>query len=108
MVLADGKLITVNRDKNSDLFWACRGAGGGNFGVVTKFWYQVYPLKSVIIFDFTYRWSDAKRVTEVWQEWAPFTNNSLSSTVILKGPDRGIIVTGEWVGSRKKVGKAIL
>src|SRR5579871_363072 len=33
MILADGRLVTVNAKKNADLFWAIRG-GGGNFGVV--------------------------------------------------------------------------
>jgi FAD/FMN-containing dehydrogenase len=37
MVLADGSKVTATQDNNSDLFWACRGGGGGNFGVVTGF-----------------------------------------------------------------------
>jgi len=47
MVLADGSFVTVNKDENSDLFWAIRG-GGGNFGIVTSFKFQAYPLKTVI------------------------------------------------------------
>ncbi len=47
MVLADGTLVTVNKDQNQDLYWAIRG-GGGNFGVVTSFKFQAHPLKNVI------------------------------------------------------------
>lgn len=47
MVLADGSFVTVNENKNSDLFWAIRG-GGGNFGIVTSFKFQAHPVKTVI------------------------------------------------------------
>lgn len=38
-----GKEIIANKDCNSDLFWALRGAGGGNFGVVTSLTYNLPP-----------------------------------------------------------------
>src|SRR5690606_12091656 len=44
MVLADGSLVTVNKDQHTDLFWAIRG-GGGNFGIVTSFKFQAHELK---------------------------------------------------------------
>ncbi|RUT78196.1 FAD-binding oxidoreductase [Ancylomarina longa] len=47
MVLADGSVVTVNKDQNTDLFWAIRG-GGGNFGIVTSFKFQAHPVKTVI------------------------------------------------------------
>lgn len=47
MVLADGSFVTVNKNENTDLFWAIRG-GGGNFGVVTSFTFQAHPIKTVI------------------------------------------------------------
>lgn len=46
MVLADGSYITVNKDQHPDLFWAIRG-GGGNFGVITSFLFQMQPVKEV-------------------------------------------------------------
>ncbi|WP_430810714.1 MULTISPECIES: FAD-binding oxidoreductase [unclassified Carboxylicivirga] len=47
MVLADGSLVTTDKDHHPDLFWAIRG-GGGNFGVVTSFKFQAHPLATVI------------------------------------------------------------
>jgi hypothetical protein len=46
MVLADGNFVTVNKDQNTDLFWAIRG-GGGNFGIVTSFKFQAHPVKNI-------------------------------------------------------------
>ena len=46
VVLADGSYLTVNKDRYPDLFWAIRG-GGGNFGVVTSFLFQMQPVKYV-------------------------------------------------------------
>jgi hypothetical protein len=46
MVLADGSFVTVNDKTNKDLFWAIRG-GGGNFGIVTSFLYQLHPVSEV-------------------------------------------------------------
>lgn len=36
VVLADGRIVDCDRDREPELFWALRGAGGGQFGVVTS------------------------------------------------------------------------
>ena len=43
VVTADGSFLTASDKENSDLFWGLRG-GGGNFGIVTSFEYQAYPV----------------------------------------------------------------
>jgi FAD/FMN-containing dehydrogenase len=47
VVNAEGELLTVNASSHPDLFWALRG-GGGNFGVVTSFEFQLRPLGQII------------------------------------------------------------
>ena len=47
IVTADGQLRRANSEENDDLFWALRG-GGGNFGVVTAFHYQLHPVSTVL------------------------------------------------------------
>jgi FAD/FMN-containing dehydrogenase len=43
VVTADGRQLHAGHSENDDLFWALRG-GGGNFGVVTRFEFQLYPV----------------------------------------------------------------
>jgi FAD/FMN-containing dehydrogenase len=43
IVTADGKLLVASADENADLLWALRG-GGGNFGAVTSFEFQLHPV----------------------------------------------------------------
>ena len=46
LVTADGEILDVTAESDSDLFWALRG-GGGNFGIATAFTYRLHPLATV-------------------------------------------------------------
>ena len=49
IVTADGKIRRASEQENADLFWAVRG-GGGNFGVITEFEFQLHPLGPEVMF----------------------------------------------------------
>jgi hypothetical protein len=49
IVTADGQIRRASEQENADLFWAVRG-GGGNFGVITEFVFQLYPLGPEVMF----------------------------------------------------------
>jgi FAD/FMN-containing dehydrogenase len=53
IVTADGKLHTASQTENTDLFWAIRG-GGGNFGIVTSFEYELYPIGPEVMLTATF------------------------------------------------------
>ena len=48
VVTADGQVVTTSEDDNPDLFWGIRG-GGGNFGIVTSFKYQMHPVGPTVL-----------------------------------------------------------
>ncbi len=68
LVNAEGELIRADPQQNTDYYWAARGAGPGFFGVVTRYYLQVYALPKVIrTSTLTYRLEDAERVAD----WLP-------------------------------------
>jgi len=71
IVLADGRILDCDESHNGDLFWALRGAGGGNFGVVTSLVFQTVPVPDVTNIHLVWPYDRAVGVIEAWQRWAP-------------------------------------
>jgi FAD/FMN-containing dehydrogenase len=71
IVTADGKALTASPQEHPDLYWACRGGGGGNFGVATLFNFATFPAPTPVVFFLSWPWSKAAKVIAAWQSWAP-------------------------------------
>ncbi len=69
----EGTTIVANRNQFSDLFWACRGAGGGNFGVIVSMTFTLPPqIDQVTLIEIDYlnvRSSEQTEFLNLWQNW---------------------------------------
>jgi hypothetical protein len=77
IITADGQIRNVSADENDDLFWAIRG-GGGNFGVVTEFEFELYPFdRNVLSGSIVWPIEQARDVLEFYAEWSAGLSDEL-------------------------------
>jgi FAD/FMN-containing dehydrogenase len=91
VVTASGTVLEATATRHSDLFWACRGGGGGNFGVVTGVRYRTFPARPMSFFYL--RWPDdrAEAVIRGWQtRVAAMPRNSWANLHLDAAPGRGL------------------
>ena len=105
LVTPDGRVHRVSERDEPDLFWACRGGGGGSVGVVTSLTVRTRPAPDVLMFAIAFPWSAAARVVAAWQRWAPTADRRLWSSLKLLGgslhPAGPIVsVSGTWTGPK--------
>jgi FAD/FMN-containing dehydrogenase len=85
---ADGgaEVVIADEQNNPDLLWALRGAGNGNFGIVTSLTYRIHPLTQAIFIVATWTGLDElEAVFEAWQRSAPYADNRLTSQLEIEG-----------------------
>ncbi|WP_030342174.1 FAD-binding oxidoreductase [Streptomyces sp. NRRL S-1022] len=83
LITADGTQVTADATHHSDLFWALRGAGNGNFGVVTELHFRTHAAPQAVTAYLTWPWSKAAKVLKAWQEWGPGQPDEIWSSLHL-------------------------
>ncbi|MFC9557691.1 FAD-binding oxidoreductase [Rhodococcus sp. NPDC056960] len=86
VVVADGehsaKIVDATEHTDPDLLWACRGGGGGNFGIATSYTLKLHELSDVTFL--VARWTghdDLGPLLRTWQRDAPIADERLTSAL---------------------------
>lgn len=85
LVVPDGRVVLASEHQATDLFWALRGGGGGNFGIVTTLWLRTQPLPRLALFELQFPDGRAPDVLGAWQQWMPRAPDELWARVLLTG-----------------------
>ena len=77
LITADGQVRRVSDEQDADLFWAIRG-GGGNFGVVTEFEFELHPFEHRVLCGLC-AWpiDQAREVLDFYGEWSQSLSDDL-------------------------------
>lgn len=110
IVTADGRVLTVSPDEHPDLNWALRG-GGGNFGAVVSFEFQLYPITTVLSGMLVHPLDRAVDVLRFYREFVTTIPDELVVyAVAMTTPDGmqalGIVPT--WCGDDLEEGARVL
>jgi FAD/FMN-containing dehydrogenase len=83
IVLADGRVLECDELHDGELFWALRGAGGGNFGVVTSLTFETLPAPTATVFHLLWPLAHAAAVIGTWQAWAPAARDEIAASLLV-------------------------
>jgi FAD/FMN-containing dehydrogenase len=83
VVLADGRVVDCDEQREGDLFWALRGAGGCQFGVVTLLTLRTVPAPAATTLHLQWPHRDAVALVDAWQEWAPAGPDELAASLLV-------------------------
>jgi FAD/FMN-containing dehydrogenase len=85
VVLADGSVVECDERRESELFWALRGAGGGQVGVVTRFDFRTVAAPRVTTLDLVWPLDRAAAAIAAWQDWAPDAPDDVAASLVIAG-----------------------
>jgi FAD/FMN-containing dehydrogenase len=87
LVTADGLMLTASATEHPELFWGLRG-GGGNFGIVTAFDFQLHPVGPVLSGRVVYPLSRAREVLRFYRQYTSGVPDELTAYAsLLTTPD---------------------
>src|SRR4051794_2168116 len=100
VVTADGRLVHASESENPDLLWGLRG-GGGNFGIVTQFEFDLHPLGPMVYAGpIFYPAEAAGELLRVFREWAPNAPDEITGIVNLTTAPPLPVIPADWHGKK--------
>jgi FAD/FMN-containing dehydrogenase len=105
IVTADGRVLECDERRHADLFWACRGGGGRNFGIVTDFRFRAARASTASYFFASWPWSAGPELIPAWQRWAPHATDAITTLCRLSTGASGpaLQVFGQFLGPEAKI-----
>jgi FAD/FMN-containing dehydrogenase len=85
-VLADGRIVDCDEHRHEDLFWALRGAGGGQFAAVAQLVLRTLPAPKATGFHLVWPWTVGAAVVGAWQGWAPEARDAIAASLLVRAP----------------------
>jgi FAD/FMN-containing dehydrogenase len=99
------RLVHADAKTNRDLLWACRGGGGGNFGIATSYELRLHEMPDpVTIWQVNWDFDALHDAFDAWQGWAPTADDRLGSTIVVLKPANGLEIDGVFLGSEAELG----
>jgi FAD/FMN-containing dehydrogenase len=100
VVTADGRLVHVSETESADLLWGLRG-GGGNFGIVTQFEFELHPLGPTIYAGPIFYPAEAGRdLLRAFRDWAGDAPDELTALVDLTTAPPLPVIPEDWHGKK--------
>lgn len=100
ILLADGNIVYVDQTHYPDLFFALRGAGNGQFGIVLSATYRIHDINKVWDFSLSYPVSKIQPVLNTWIAWIQTNPVRLTSDIIFT--NRGVTIAGFFIDKSKQ------
>ena len=102
VVDAGGRVLDCDGYHHADLFWACRGGGGGNFGIATSFRFKLHPVGTVTTFIVEWPWAQVAQALAAWQQWAPHAPDEVFSVFNVSTGTAGprVRAVGQFLGDK--------
>ena len=101
----------MDEETHPDLFWALRGAGGGQFGIVTSFRFRTVAAEGLTCFKLGWPYAQAAAAIQLWQGWAPDAPDELAASLLLTANDEldepEVTIFGAMLGTKTETADAL-
>ena len=100
VVTADGEILRASATEHSDLFWGIRG-GGGNFGIVTRFEFDLHPVGPMVYAGpIFYPGAAARDLLYAFRDWAAEAPDDITGVVNLTAAPPLPAIPAQWHGKK--------